>query len=72
MCRGFGDFVSNLEDLLELKMMKMDLLHLQSNFFPAIFLVFWEREIFLCKTNFGGKEIYFAKRLFNLAKKVIR
>ncbi len=43
------------------------------NFFPAKFFFWcWKSEIFLSKKKFGGKNIYFAKKIFSLAKKVIR
>jgi hypothetical protein len=33
--------------------------------------VFWKREIFLSKKNFGGKKINLAKKFFNLANTIL-
>jgi hypothetical protein len=38
---------------------------------PQFFLVFWKREIFLSKKNFGGKKLNLAKKFFNLAKTIL-
>jgi hypothetical protein len=34
-------------------------------------LVFWKKEIFLSKKNFGGKKINLAKKFSNLAKTIL-